>query len=62
MNLTSCDGCGVVLDKDKLKFPDEDQMYDAYGEVDRTKAICHNDRIVPIVPCPVCGEPILKNQ
>lgn len=62
MNLTSCDGCGVVLDKDKLKFPEGDEMYDKYGETDHTKAVWYNDRIVPFVPCPVCGESILKSQ
>lgn len=59
MNLVSCDGCGIVLDKDKLKFPTEDELYD---EDSYMKGIWHNHRFVPFVPCPVCNEPILENQ
>lgn len=61
MNLTSCNGCGVVLDKDKLKFPKENEMYDEEAGADPTKAIWQGNNFAPVVPCPVCGEYIMGN-
>lgn len=59
MNLISCD-CGVVLDKDKLPFPEDVWTADG-SEVDLTKAAWDGDRYTAFVKCPVCGEPVMKN-
>lgn len=53
MNLTSCDICGVVLDKDKLEFPGN--ICDDEGIVDTTKTVWVGRYFVPKVSCPVCG-------
>jgi len=53
MNLKSCNGCGVVLDKDKLQFPTE--LYDRDMGVDEKRAIWNGDAWVAVVPCPVCA-------
>ena len=59
MNLKSCNGCGVVLDKDKLQFPTE--LYDRDMGVDEKRAIWNGDAWVAVVPCPVCASPILES-
>jgi hypothetical protein len=57
MNLCSCDGCGVVLDKDKLNFPTE-----GYSEegIDLNNAFY--DRNTKdfrfFISCPVCNNKI----
>lgn len=62
MNLISCDGCGVVLDKNKIIFPlsgyDED-----YG-IDDSKAAynCDTSAYHVYEPCPVCGYKILGDK
>ena len=57
MNLISCANCGVVLDKNRLTFPD---IYDDDGEIIRGTAEWDSylERFVAITPCPVCKEPI----
>jgi len=62
MNLTSCDNCGVVLDKDKLKFPAD--IYDSDDCIDSTKAVYsdRHDAYVPYVACPVCVHPVLEKS
>ena len=62
MNLTSCDGCGVVLDKDKLNFPKDDEMYDRYGDYSRETTMWDGNNFAPFVACPVCSTPILKSK
>lgn len=60
MKLISCNGCGAVLDKDKLHFPIE-----IYGEddcIDETAAAWDGDTYVPFTKCPVCDERILESQ
>ena len=63
MNLTSCDNCGTVLDKDKLNFPDENYVWDEdAGTIDETKAK-YNQRSRDwgvYVPCPVCKADVFK--
>jgi hypothetical protein len=53
MNLTSCDSCGVVVDRDKLDFQDfsnEDGSIDlGLAEWSETKT-----DFVAKLPCPVC--------
>ena len=58
MNLTSCDSCGVVLDKKKLQFPD---LRNEDGSYDLKKCQWTGNGFAPIVPCPVCKEPILSD-
>lgn len=60
MNLTACDECGVVVDKDKLKFPTDFEGYD--GDVATTKAAWDSRRSEyrAFVTCPVCKKPILQ--
>ena len=58
MNLTSCEQCGVVIDKDRLIFPDT-------HDHDSMEMIMENvewdgDDYVAIAPCPVCGKNIRK--
>jgi len=60
MNLVSCEGCGVVLDKSKLKFPDEIENED--GSIDVTRAAWNGYRHTPFVNCPVCGEQVLSRS
>lgn len=59
MKLISCDTCGVVLDGDKLNFPDEIYTYD--GSIDDKLAVWNGDSFVPKVQCPVCHADILKD-
>jgi predicted RNA-binding Zn-ribbon protein involved in translation (DUF1610 family) len=56
MNLTSCENCGVVINKDYLIFPD------THGH-DSQEMIMENvewdgEDYVAVVPCPVCGKNI----
>ena len=57
MKLISCDGCGVVIDREKLEFPD---IFDGDGNIDDDKAACLDDEYFPKTNCPVCGEEIIK--
>jgi len=62
MNLISCDGCGVILDKDKLNFPDDiwddmgciDQRYGDYNQ--KTKDF------EAYLRCPVCDHQIFAGK
>ena len=58
MNLTSCNNCAVVLDKDKLDFSFSIYLED--GSIDANKAIWDGDNFVPFVDCPVCHNPITQ--
>ena len=57
MNLIACDGCGVVLDKNNLKFPKD--IYLECGKIDTAKGEWNGDDYVPFVECPVCRERIM---
>jgi len=58
MDMISCDKCGVVLDKSKVKFPTDMHLDD--GSVDLEKGAWNSDArdYVPFVRCPVCSEPL----
>lgn len=58
IHLISCDNCGVVLDAEKLNFPLN--ICGADEEIDPTKAIWIKEvqSYAPVVPCPVCQNPI----
>jgi len=60
MNLVSCDNCGVVLDKDKLPFP-EDCLLPNY-EIDHTKACWNGAEYVAFCQCPVCKHTIMEKE
>lgn len=60
MNLISCGGCGVVLDKDKLDF-----SYDPYATdegIDMDRVHYTRDGYILKVPCPVCKGNILDDK
>jgi len=59
MNLISCDGCGVVLNKDVLEFP---IILDESGEVISENCLWSGDKFVPFVRCPVCSNIILQTN
>ena len=62
MKLISCDGCGVVLDGDKLSFPRDATDDDGY--LDETKAeYCQETKHYHVyVKCPVCGERVWGDE
>ncbi len=55
MNIISC-SCGVVLDKDKLVFPETIYGYD--GCVNDDRAMWNGADWVAFARCPVCEEKI----
>lgn len=58
MNITSCEQCGVVLDKDRLEFPEK---YDHdTGEAIEGQSIWVGNDFVAVVECPVCKNYILE--
>jgi hypothetical protein len=61
MNLVSCDECGIVLDANKLRFPENIFLED--GSVDQTKSSWDpvSSQYVPMVSCPQCGFEILNH-
>lgn len=58
MNLISCDTCGIVLDKNKLDFPEDIKLED--GSIDTSKAIWVNSEYFAYLGCPVCGGIIIN--
>lgn len=61
MDLISCNNCGVILDKDKLKFPID--VWDKFMDcVDLNKAVWNGNEYVPFVKCPVCKGVIYQND
>lgn len=53
MNLVSCPICAVVLDKDKLRFPEKVK---ADYTIDTSVAEWNGEEYVTFSPCPVCKE------
>ena len=60
MNLTACDDCGVVLDRDKLNFPDKEDIYDEDFSVNTDLATWDGYEFILKTQCPVCGGDILE--
>ena len=54
MNLISCGKCGVVLDKNKIRFPEE--LEDSDGAYDITKAQWNGRKYAAFSICPVCKD------
>lgn len=59
MNLTSCNHCGVVLDKNKLKFPED--YCDDKGDLIDTLCVWAGREWTAFVTCPVCKNKITEN-
>lgn len=59
MRLISCDNCAVILDEDKIEWP---EMYDDEGEFINGTGEWDGDvdTYQPVIPCPVCKETIVK--
>ena len=60
MNLMSCGNCGVVLDKNRLPFPDTIENED--GCIDPERGAWDGHNYVPYVKCPVCGYQLLDDD
>ena len=60
MNLISCDHCGVVLDADKLNFPDSKNYEREDGSLDESMVTWCYGAWRPFVPCPVCRGEIVS--
>jgi ribosomal protein S27E len=59
MNLIACDSCGVVLDAEKLPFPEDYYNSDRSDRQKYQWCFKRSER-VPYVACPVCQGDILK--
>lgn len=64
MNLTSCDNCATVLDKDKMYFPSYIWKDDGSGGnmIDEEKATFNGEFHTAHSHCPVCQSKILKEE
>lgn len=58
MNLVSCDNCAVILDGNKIDWP-QDLWLDC-GAVNEECATLRGDDWVPYVTCPVCEAEITE--
>lgn len=58
MNLTACENCGVVLNKDILPFPE--LRYDHYDLVMDDFVVWTGTDFVSSCLCPVCKNKILE--
>jgi len=59
MNLISCSNCGVVLDKDKLNFPN---IHDGEGVTEGAVWCDSAENFSSFIYCPVCKEHILEEE
>jgi len=60
MKLISCDTCGVVLDRNKLKFPNIYDDVDYY--VKSELAVWDDEQFKAITKCPVCKGDIMEEN
>lgn len=59
MNLITCWGCGVVLNKDAVNFPD---IFDDDGDwIEGNSVYDRENGNVSIAKCPVCGGDIRED-
>lgn len=56
MNLTSCGSCGVVIDTEKIAFPDSYNADDTPSEFSEWNGY----EFVAYIECPVCSNKILE--
>ena len=62
MKLQSCDSCGVLLDIDKLIFPDSKHYERADGSLDESMVTWCGSAWRPFVHCPVCQNKIVEDS
>lgn len=55
MNILSCDGCGIVLDLNKVAIPDIHNKDDSGYDSEVAMYDSDRGRYVPGIKCPVCG-------
>jgi len=58
MNLISCEKCGTVFDKSRLKDP---EIYDRMGKLLQDAQVImdeNKNELIPLMPCPVCNNSI----
>jgi len=60
MNLKSCEGCGVVIDTDKILFPHNIIKDDGCVDLENAAWSNEQDEWVAKISCPVCNEDILE--
>lgn len=56
MNLTSCNTCGIVVDKNKIK--QKNVVWSDEGDCLMPGAIWDGEKYIATFPCPVCKEKI----
>ena len=61
MKLQSCDSCGVLLDIDKLCFPDNKHYEREDGSLDESMVMWCGTAWRPFVHCPVCQSAIVED-
>ena len=57
MNIIACENCGILFDKNLIKWPDDDGDYDNDNKYRWT-----GSDLSVFIPCPVCKEPIIKDS
>ena len=62
MNLISCKQCGVVLDKDRLIFPDPWDDEEGCYNNELCEYDGYKEEFVPVVACPVCKGDIPEEE
>ena len=62
INLQSCDNCGVVLDSDKLQFPDQKLWWREDGTYNESMSAWDSWTMTQRakISCPACGADILQ--
>jgi hypothetical protein len=55
MNLIACNNCGVVHDKDKVKWPSDEEVKLPGGGLDPGKTVWVSRDPYKTAPCGVCG-------
>ena len=59
MNLTACDTCGVVYDKDCIQWPDRCDCYDENGNYADDATAYVDGEFYKKVECRICGADIV---
>lgn len=62
MKLISCDSCAVMLDADKLAFPENIWTDEGCIDPDKGDYSQEHKEYLPYVRCPVCHERVFKEQ
>lgn len=60
MNLISCDGCGLVLDANKVAWPASVPGYEIVADPDNYE--WDGDDYVPVIKCHKCGCSVHKPE